>query len=386
MIAASSQPSRPVSAVPFVDLRAQERPIHAELVSALSEVLEGMDLLLGPNVRAFEAEFAAYCGTRYAVGVGSGTDALILALRACGIGPGDEVITAANSFVATAEAIALIGAVPIFIDVDPHTYTLDPWRLEAAITAKTRAVVPVHLYGQMADMQAIMAVAQRKGLVVVEDACQAHGARDQGWTAGNVGDAAAFSFYMSKNLGACGEAGVVTTNSRAVAAGVRRLRDHGSVRKYEHQDVGVNSRMDEIQAAILRVKLRRLDEYNVRRRAHAEAYSELLEETSAQLPTIREGATHVFHLYVVEVDGRDPIRQELADRGVATGIHYPIPIHRQRAFENVGRVASDLRVTERAVGRILSLPMYPELEPAQLEYVARSIRECLATREVCIAR
>jgi dTDP-4-amino-4,6-dideoxygalactose transaminase len=361
--------------IPFVDLKAQYRTIRHEIQQALGDALEGMDLLLGPNVRAFEAEFAAYCRTRYAIGVGSGTDALYLALRACGIGPGDEVITVANTFFATVEAIVQLGAVPVFVDVDPETYTLDPERLKAAIGPRTRAIVPVHLYGQMADMDAIMAVAERYGLVVVEDACQAHGAELRGRRAGSIGDAAAFSFYMSKNLGAYGEAGAVTTNSRAVAEQVRLLRDHGSIRKYEHREPGVNSRLDELQAAVLRVKLRYLDGWNERRRTHARAYARLLQELEVDLPVVRPGGSHVYHLYVVRLAERDAVREALADRGVATGIHYPIPIHRQAAALGLGRVAGDLRVTEALAGQILSLPMYAELEPEQVSYVATCLRE-----------
>jgi len=364
--------------VPFVDLRTQQAALHEEVLSAISDALQRMDLVLGPNVRAFEAEFAAFCRTRHAVGVGSGTDALQLALRACGIGPGDEVITASNSFVATAEAIVMIGAVPVFVDVDPDTLTLDPWKLEAAIGRKTRGIVPVHLYGQMADMDGIMAVARRHGLVVIEDACQAHGAEDRGVRAGGAGDAAAFSFYMSKNLGAYGEAGAVTTNSRAVADNVRMLRDHGSVKKYEHELIGVNSRLDELQAAVLRVKLPHLADYNELRRSHAEAYDEVLSEMGLALPVVRDGASHVFHLYVIQTDRRDAIKETLEYRGVATAIHYPIPIHLQPAFRGVGRIAGDLSVTEKSARRILSLPMYPELEPEQLRYTATCMRECLA--------
>jgi dTDP-4-amino-4,6-dideoxygalactose transaminase len=364
--------------VPFVDLKAQYRSIEAEVLAAISESLSGMELFLGPNVRAFEAEFAAYCRTRFAIGVGSGTDALYLALKACGVGPGDEVITVPYTFFATAEAIRMLGAIPVFVDVDPETYTLDPARLPGALTARTRAIVPVHLYGQMADMEAIMAFARQHGLVVVEDACQAHGATDRGLTAGSVGDAAAFSFYMSKNLGAYGEAGAVTTGSRAVAEAVRLLRDHGSAHKYEHQEFGINSRLDELQATILRIKLRRLEEWNERRRAHATSYRWLLEDLGLGLPTVRLGSTHVYHLYVVRTKDRERVRSVLADRGISTGVHYPIPIHRQVAFESgIGRIAGDLSVSEALSEQVLSLPMYPELEAEQLASVAGCLRDCL---------
>lgn len=360
--------------VPLVDLRAQFATIRDPVIAEISDALDGMDLMLGPNVRAFETEFATYCHTANAVGVGSGTDALYLALRACGIGPGDEVITVANTFFATIEAILMVGAVPVYVDVDPQTYTLDPTKLEAAIGARTRAIVPVHLYGQMADMEAIMAVARRYGLAVVEDACQAHGASDQGHRAGSVGDAAAFSFYMSKNLGAYGEAGMVTTNSRTIVENIRRLRNHGSSAKYEHQEVGVNSRLDELQAAVLRIKLRHLDRWNALRRAHAQKYGELLAGSGVRLPAVRPGAQHVFHLYVVGVEERDRVHRVLSDLGIGLGIHYPIPCHQQAAATGIGRVSGDLRVTEQLAGQILSLPMYPELKSEQLSYVAECLR------------
>ncbi len=360
--------------VPFVDLKAQYRTIRGEVQRAIDESLESMDLLLGPNVRGFEVEFAAYCGAQHAIGVANGTDALYLALRACGIGQGDEVITVSHSFIATAEAIVQLGAIPVYVDVDPETYTLDPSKLQAAIGPRARAIIPVHLYGQMADMDAIMPIARQHGLVVIEDACQAHGAQIHGRRAGSIGDAAAFSFYMGKNLGAYGDAGAVTTNSKAIAECVRVLRDHGSSRKYHHEEMGINSRLDELQAAVLRIKLRRLDEWNGQRQAHAEVYARLLEDVDVRLPVTRPGLTHVFHLYVVQTENRDEVRRALGDLGVASGVHYPIPIHRQTASQGVGRVAGSLRVTEMLSKRILSLPMYSELEQAQLSYVADHLR------------
>lgn len=364
-----------VQQVPFVDLKIQYQSIETEVKAAISDVLESMELMLGPNVRAFEAEFAAYCHAAHAVGVASGTDALHLALRACGVRAGDEVITVSHSFFATAEAILLLGAVPVFVDVDPVTYTMDPAHLEAAIGPRTRAIIPVHLYGQMADMESIMAVARRHGLVVVEDACQAHGAELFGRRAGSVGDAAAFSFYMSKNLGAYGDAGAVTTNSRAVAEEIRLLRDHGSRRKYEHEEVGVNSRLSEIQAAVLRVKLRYLDSWNARRESHARTYGELLHDLPLRLPKLPEGGKHVFHLYVIQLDERDRVREALTNRMVGTGVHYPIPIHRQAALAGTGRTAGSLAVTESITDRILSLPMYPEMGPEHLEYTANCLQD-----------
>lgn len=371
--------------VPFVDLKAQYQPLKDELLAATESVLDSMHLVLGPNLKAFEAEFAAYCHAGYAVGLASGTDALVLALRACGVGRGDEVITVSNSFLATAGAIALLGAVPVFIDVDPDTYTMDPALLEAAITSRTRAVIPVHLYGQMADMDAIMPIARRHGLAVIEDACQAHGAEDRGRRAGSLGDVAAFSFYPSKNLGAYGDAGAVTTSSSVLAEKIRMLRDHGSIRKYEHEEMGLNSRLDEVQAAVLRVKLKHLDAWNERRRVHALAYGHALEGLGLELPIVREGASHVFHLYVVRTENREHIRELLACHGIATGIHYPIPIHQQPAARGVGRVVGDLRVTESQAGQILSLPMYAELQPEQISYVVSRLREVLVERRVPVA-
>jgi dTDP-4-amino-4,6-dideoxygalactose transaminase len=361
--------------VPFVDLRAQYRRLRREVLAAIDDALDSMQLFLGPNVRAFEDEFAAYCGVQHAVGVGSGTDALYLALRACGIGPGDEVITVAHTFIATVEAIVQTGAVPVFVDVDPDTYTLDPTRIEAALSPRTRAIVPVHLYGQMADMGPIMEVAQRHGLLVVEDACQAHGAEYRGRRAGSIGDAAAFSFYMSKNLGAYGEAGAVTTNSRSIATTVAILRNHGSTSKYEHAELGVNSRLDELQAVVLRVKLRHLDEWVARRRRHAALYANLLQHTPVKLPVTRGGATHVYHLFVVQVDDRDQVRQGLEARSVSCGVHYPVPLHRQPALQGIGRISEDLKVTETLASRILSLPMFPELTKQQVQYVATILEE-----------
>jgi dTDP-4-amino-4,6-dideoxygalactose transaminase len=370
-------PATAIHQVPFVDLRSQYRAIESEVKAAMADVLESMDLMLGPNVRAFEAEFAAYCRARFAIGVGNGTDALQLALRACGVAPGDEVVTVSHSFFATAEAIMQVGAVPVYIDIDPATYTMDPGLLEAAIGPRTRAILPVHLYGQMADMDPIMSVARRHGLAVIEDACQAHGAEDRGRRAGSIGDAAAFSFYMSKNLGAYGDGGAVTTNSRAVADQVRLLRDHGSARKYEHQEVGLNSRLDELQAAVLRIKLRRLEGWNDQRVQCAARYAEVLKDLPVDLPAVRAGVRHVFHLYVIQTDGRDRLREAIADRGIAAGIHYPVPIHLQPATAGNGRVSGDLRVTEAAAKRILSLPMYPEMSLEQQRYVATCLRDHL---------
>ena len=360
--------------VPLVDLRAQYQGIKDEVLAAVAGVFEEMHLYLGPNLQAFEEEFAAYCGARYAVGVGSGTDALILGLRAAGVGPGDEVITVAHTFFADVEAIALVGARPVFVDVEPDTYCLDPATLEAAITPRTRAVIPVHLCGQPADMTPILEVARRHGLFVLEDACQAHGALYQGRRVGTWGDAACFSFYCSKNLGAYGEGGALVTNDEQIAAGVRRLRDHGSDVRYEHAEIGTNARLDELQAAVLRVKLRRLDDWNECRVVAAAAYTQALADSGLALPTVRPDRTHVYHLYVVQTPRRDALQAYLTERGVSTRIHYPIAGHLQPAARDWSRGPGSLPVTERLVDRVLSLPMYPELAPEQIAYVAECVR------------
>lgn len=371
--------------IPFVDLKAQYATIRDKVRAGFDEALTGMNLLLGPNVRAFEAEFADYCQARYALGVANGTDALYLALKACGVGAGDEVITVSHSFIATAEAIVNLGAVPVYVDVDPDTYTLDPSKLQPAITSRTRAIIPVHLYGQMADMDPIMEVARQYGLVVIEDACQAHGAEYKGRRAGSIGDAAAWSFYMGKNLGAYGDAGAITTNSKAVADHIRLLRDHGSRVKYEHDEMGMNSRLDELQAVVLRVKLPCLDEWNAARRAHADTYRRLLEESYVTLPVEASYGKHVYHLFVIQTEDRERVRDVLSSHGVQTGIHYPVPIHDQIASRGVGRVSGSMRVTDALAPRILSLPMYAELEASQKEFVANSLRSTTAATRTVVA-
>lgn len=359
--------------IPLVDLRAQYQPLKEEILSAIGDVLDGMELFLGENVQNFEAEFAERCGVQYAIGVGSGTEALHLALLACGIGPGDEVITVSHTFIATVEAIWLTGAVPILVDIDPHTYTIDVDQIEGKITSKTKAIIPVHLYGQPADMDPILAIARRHRLFVVEDACQAHGAEYKGRRTGSLGDVGCFSFYLSKNLGAYGEAGMCVTSELELARRLRMLRNHGSEAKYHHSALGVNARLDEIQAAILRVKLRRLDQWNEARRRNAHLYNELLKGIPVAIPGEAEYARHVYHLYVIRTPRREDLKVFLRDRGIATGIHYPIPIHLQAAWRNVNYRTESLPVTERYAAEVLSLPMYPELNTEQIEYIAEAI-------------
>ena len=375
--------------VPFLDLRAQHDPLRTELLAAIGEVIDRSAFAGGPMVAQLEEDFAAYCQTGVAVGVGSGTEALWLALLAQGIGPGDEVITVPNTFMATAEAISYCGAKPVFVDVDEQTYTLDPRQLERAITPRTKAVIPVHLFGQMADMDPIMEIAQRHCLMVIEDACQAHGAEYKGRRAGSIGHAGCYSFYPGKNLGAWGEAGAVVTNDRALAAKIRILRDHGQETKYHHSCIGWNARMDGIQAAVLRVKLKGLNHGNTARRAHARRYDELLSGLEhLAVPPAAEYGVHVYHLYVVRVPERDRILQALAQRGIACGIHYPKPVHLQGAYRSLGLGLGSFPVAERCAGEFLSLPMFPELTPTQVETVARELKAVLPRAklpEACVA-
>jgi dTDP-4-amino-4,6-dideoxygalactose transaminase len=359
--------------IPFVDLAAQYESISAEVEVAMSGVLKRTDFILGHDVEQFEAEFAAYCETSFAVGLDSGTSAIEMALRAYGIGPGDEVITVANSFIATALAISYTGARPVLVDVDPETYNMDPALLEAAITPRTKAVVPVHLYGQPADMDPIVALAEERGLVVVEDACQAHGARYKGRRAGSLGHAAAFSFYPGKNLGAYGDGGIVVTADEKVADSLRMLRNYGQRQKYHHLLQGFNRRLDTLQAAILRVKLPHLDNWNGARRRHAVRYNEFLAGTGVGLPLEADFAESVYHLYVIRTENRDEIAAHLKGQGIATGIHYPVPIHLQPAYSELGYGEGSFPVTEGLAGQLLSLPMYAELTSEQIERVAEAL-------------
>jgi len=374
--------------VPFLDLRAQHDPIRAELLAAINEVIDSSAFAGGPFVARFEADFAAFCQTTHAIGVGNGTDALWLALLARGIGPGDEVITVPNSFMATAEAISYCGATPVFVDIDEQTYTLDPAGLEAAITPRTKAVIPVHLYGQMADMDPIMEIAARHGLFVLEDACQAHGAEYKGRRAGSIGHAGAFSMYPGKNLGALGEAGAVTTNDPALAERIKCLREHGQSKKYHHSQIGWNARMDGIQAAALRIKLRSLARGNAGRRAHAQHYDRLLADVEGVVtPTVAPGRTSVFHLYVIRVPERDRILAALGQRGIACGIHYPKPIHLQAAYAPLGLGPGSFPIAERQAEELLSLPMFPELTPDQIDTVAKEFKAVmLSPAGICLSK
>ncbi|HSR23432.1 MAG TPA: DegT/DnrJ/EryC1/StrS family aminotransferase [Candidatus Eisenbacteria bacterium] len=366
------------SEIPLVDLRAQHRSIAAEVEPAVRAVMERADFVLGHDVEAFEAEYADYCEVGHAVGLDSGLSALELGMRALGIGPGDEVITPANSFIASSSAISATGATPVWADVDPRTCNLDPDAVRAVITPRTRAIMPVHLYGQPADMDAIAAIAREHGLKVIEDACQAHGARVAGRRVGSMGDFAAFSFYPAKNLGAYGDGGILTTRDAELADRVRMMRNYGQRQKYEHVTTAWNRRLDTIQAAVLRIKLRRLDEWNAARRRHAALYDRLLRDSELELPWTRPDVEHVYHLYVVQTDGRDQVLAALRAQGIGAALHYPVPIHLQETYRDRGCGRGAFPVTERAAGRLLSLPMYPELTEEQVHRVANAVTSAVA--------
>jgi dTDP-4-amino-4,6-dideoxygalactose transaminase len=344
-------------------------------MNAIEGVLDGMHLFLGPELHMFERSFADYCECLYGVGTSSGTDALALALRACEIGPGDEVITVSNTFIATVEAIALVGATPVFVDIDPETYLMQWRQLEHACTARTKALLPVHLYGHPAEMEPILDFARSHGLYVIEDASQAHGATYQGRRVGSFGDIACFSLYYSKNLGAYGEAGVCTTNNTLLYEKMRMIRDHGSRIRYCHELMGVNARLDEIQAALLRVKLPHLESWNAARQSHAAFYTEHLVDVVASVPVARSRSSHVYCYYVVQVSQRDQFRLALEKEGIGTNIHYPTPIHLQPACAAYGYTRGMLPVTEAVAERIISLPMYPELTLEQLQLVVDAVKK-----------
>ncbi|MDE2262993.1 MAG: DegT/DnrJ/EryC1/StrS family aminotransferase [Gammaproteobacteria bacterium] len=361
--------------IPFVDLPAQHRAIRGEIDDAIRGVLESCQFTLGSEVAKFEEEFADYCDSRFAIGVSSGTSALHLALLAANVGPGDEVITVPFTFVATVAAIHYTGATPVLVDIDPCTCTLDPEALEAALTPRTRAIIPVHLYGQCADMDAILAIARRHGLIVIEDACQAHGAQYKGRRAGSLGDLGCFSFYPGKNLGACGEGGLVTTQSADYDSTVRMLRDWGAERKYRHVLKGYNYRLEALQGAVLRVKLRHLEDWTEARRAAAARYDALLADSGVRLPREAGYARHVYHIYAIRTSMRALWKAELQARGIHTGIHYPFPVHLLPAYSDLGYRAGQFPHSERAAQEVLSLPMFAELTEEQTAAVASAVLE-----------
>ena len=373
--------------VPFLDLKIQYKEIEQEVIPMITEAMKNGQFIGGPQVTGFENEFAEFCETDYCVGVNSGTDALRFALMAVGIDNGDEVITVPNTFIATTEAISQVGAKPVFVDIDPDTCNMDPNKLndylkfrnpQSAIRNRVRAVIPVHLYGQPADMDPILEIAQKSGIAVIEDACQAHGASYKNRKAGSMGDVGCFSFYPGKNLGAFGEGGAIVTQDKNIADKARMIRDHGQSKKYYHDVEGYNGRLDAIQAGVLRIKLKRLKGWNNSRRENAQYYDELLSKIPGiTLTAETDYASSVYHLYVIQVDDRDGLQEFLNAKGIATGLHYPLPLHLQKAYAHLGYKKGDFPVTENIADRLLSLPMFPELSKQQIEYVVQSIEEFL---------
>ncbi len=365
--------------VPFFDLKRQYHSIKDELDAAVQQVMDSCRFVLDEKVKSFEKEFASFCGTEYAVGVGNGTDALRLALLACGIGKGDEVITVPNTFIATTEAISQTGAKIVFVDIDPQMYNINVSQIEEKINERIRAILPVHLFGQPADMDPMMEIARKYNLRVIEDACQAHGAEYKGKKIGSIGNAGSFSFYPSKNLGAFGDGGMVATNDNKIVQRTKMFRDHGQIKKYEHSVEGYNSRLDEIQAAILRVKLKRLDEWNKLRRKNVSIYNDLFGDVKEVVtPLEAEYAKHVYYLYVIRTHRRNELQEYLKSKGVGTGLHYPVPLHLQKAYEYLGYKEGDFPVAEECTKQILSLPMFPELTREEIEKVVSEIKTFFA--------
>ena len=366
--------------VPFVDLRSQYQLIKDEILPAVESVMQRSAFILGEEVGRFEKAFADFCGRKHCVGVATGCDALLWALKACGIGPGDEVITVANTYIATVLAITASGARPVLVDCLEDSYEIDPEAARRAVTSKTKAIIPVHLYGQAADMDPILEVARKRNLLVIEDAAQAHGALYKGKPCGSFGVAGCFSFYPGKNLGAYGDGGAVVTNDPGIAEKIRMFRNYGQSEKYHHDDFGWNSRLDTMQAAVLSVKLPHLNEWNEARRKNAALYRELLRDVPVRLPVEVAGNKHIYHVFIIRVNRRDELLAFLGARQISCGIHYPIPNHLQKAYADLGYKAGAFPISERIAGEILSLPMYPELSTEQVRYVCDSIRDFMASR------
>ena len=371
--------------VPYLDLKAQYQSIKPEIDAAIARVLDSCQFVLGPEVAAFEQEFATYSGTTECVALNSGTSALHLALLAAGVGPGDEVITVPFTFVASVAAVCYTGARPVLVDIDPQSFTMDPAAIEAAITPRTKAILPVHLYGQSADMDPIMEIARRRGLVVIEDAAQAHGAKYKGRPVGSIGDMACFSFYPGKNLGAYGEGGAVTSNNVEHASTIRMLRDWGQNRKYHHVLRGYNYRMEGFQGAILRVKLRYLEQWTEARRVVVTQYNQHLAEAGVERPAEMPWARHVYHVYTLRTDDRDGLQAALQAEGIQTGIHYPVPVHLQPAYADLGYGRGAFPCSEAAAAQVLSLPLYPELSSAAVAEVAGAVKKAVANRTQTVA-
>jgi len=361
--------------ISLVDLNIQYQTIESEVIEVVNRVLKSCAFILGDDVDAFEVEFAKYCKAKYCVGLDNGTSALELGMRVLNIGVGDEVITPVNSFIASSSAISMTGAIPVWVDCDPKAYNMDPLEIEKKITKKTKAIMPVHLYGQPADMKKILGIAKKYRLHVIEDACQAHGASIAGKPVGSFGTYAAFSFYPGKNLGAFGDAGALVTNDRHIYETVKKMRDYGQSKKYHHDFIAWNRRLDSLQAAILRVKLRYLDKWNKQRMKNAHMYNKLLKDASVITPYHDPITTHVYHLYVIRVNGRDKLQKHLEQKGISTGIHYPIPLHLQKAYRFKGGKKGDFPISEKRVQKILSLPMYPELTEEKIFYIVNTIKK-----------
>jgi len=367
--------------VPFLDLKAQYTSIQDEIAVAIQQVLDNTAFASGPFVEKFEKDFASFCKCEFAIGVSSGTEALWMALSGLGIGQGDEVITSPHTFIATVEAISFAGAKPVFVDIDEQTYTINPEQLEDAITPRTKAIIPVHLYGQMADMDRILQIARAHGLFVIEDACQAHGAKYKGWRAGSMGDAGCFSFYPGKNLGAYGEAGAIVMNNSELAEKIRILRDHGQTKKYHHSTIGWNARMDGLQGAVLSVKLKYLPAWNEARRRNAQLYDELLSDVkNVIIPLEADYAKHIYHIYAIRTQNRDAFISTLAEKEIHCGIHYPTPVHLQQAYKSLGYGPGSFFIAEKCAEELVSLPMFPELSKEQIRYVARETKHFLTQR------
>ena len=361
--------------VPYLDLRAQMRPLRREIDAAIARTLDNCTFCLGPDVTQFEKDFARFCGAQHCVGFNSGTSALHVAMLLLGVGPGDEVITTPFTFVATSWAISYVGAKPVYVDIEDATFNLDPKLVERAITSRTKAVMPVHLYGHPCDLDSLLEICRKHKLPLVEDTAQAHGAKYKGKIIGTFGEISCFSFYPAKNLGACGEGGALVTNSEAFAARARALRDHGSTVRYYHDEIGFNYRMEGIQGAVLGVKLKHLADWNAGRRRVARRYAELLADTPLQLPREADWAESVWHLYVVRHPRRDELKQHLGANGIGCALHYPLPLHLQKAYAYLGHEPGDFPVAEKAARECLSLPIYPELTDAQLQRVARAVKD-----------
>jgi dTDP-4-amino-4,6-dideoxygalactose transaminase len=364
----------------LVDLKSQYEKIKPEIDDAIMNVLSSTQFILGKEVGEFEAAAAAYVGARHAIGCASGTDALQVAMMGLGIGTGDEVITTPFTFAATAETIVLLGATPIYVDIDPRSFNIDPAKIENAVTPKTKAILPVHLFGQCADMDSVIEIARRHRLTVIEDAAQAFGAEYKGRKAGTLGDVACMSFFPSKNLGAYGDAGMIFTDDDRLAERIRMISLHGSRKKYQHEILGVNSRLDTIQAAVLKVKLRYLDVWNEQRRKWAALYTEKLGDSAVLTPSISPGCTHIFHQYSIRLPAstgktRDDLMRSLNSRGIPTAVHYPLPLHLQQAFKHLGKKEGDFPISECVAREILSLPMHPELDEDQINYIVTAVRE-----------